>query len=326
MPVKEILLAPSKISCRLDDVRVGDRRVTVSASVRLPEAGAELDSLAIRARRRKGDQVVEFETEFEDRTSGARPPSITAGQNGLERGVWDVFVAVGRDGVVEEIRVGSSRSRLIEPEGVSNIDDDPAPHERVIAYFTRGAGNLSIDCGAVLHRDVATARSVGLTLDENGRAVLIVETTRTPGLDDEYFCTLDDVPQHGGRQLVPSVQIGPQLVALRMPFSRGMIGATAHVSSVLGGARAHLPVVGAEFWPARAVGFDLVGADDGGVTVTDAATTARHGDSPPRWYRPGPQRRPRQSLRQRARSAVKAVPLLGPSLARAVRRARRWRS
>lgn len=324
IPMKEIPLAATKVSCRLEDVRVDDRRVTVSASVTLPEAEAELDSLTILAHRRTDDWVVEFETEFEDRTSGVQS-LITAARDSLDRGVWDVFVAVGRAGIVEEIRVGSSRSRLLEPEGVSNVDDDPALHERVIAYFTRGAGNLSIDCGAVLHRDVATARSVGLTLDENGRAVLLVETTGAPRPDDEYFCTLDGVPQHGGRHLLPSVQLGPRLVGLRMPLSSETIGATAHVISVHGGARTHLPIVGVEYWPTRAAGFGLAGVDDGGVVVAGAATTARRND-PPSWYAPSARREAGRSPRERARAVVKAVPLLGPTLVRAGRSVRRWRS
>lgn len=318
-------MAAPKVSCRLEEIRVENRRVSVSASVRFSEADVEIDSMAILARLRQSEQVVHFRTVFEDLTSGAQPFVITAAQDGLGRGVWDVFVAVGVAGVVTETRVGSSRSRLIEPEGVSNIDDDPAPHERLVAYFTQGAGNLSVDCGAVLHRDVATARSVGLTLDENGRVVLLVETTREPHLDDEYFCTLDGVPQHGGRHLLPRVQMGPRLVGLRMPVSSRLIGATAHVSSVLGGVRAHLPIVGADFWPARAAGFDLVGGDDGCVEVADVTTAARRSDSP-RWFEPRPRRQPTQAGRERVTSSIKAVPLLGPALTRAVRVVRRWRS
>lgn len=318
-------MAAPRVSCRLEEVRINNGCITVSASVRLSEADVELESLTILARRRKSEQVVEFRTEFEDRTSGAQPFLITAAQGGLDRGVWDVFIAAGLAGAVKEMRVGSNCSRLIEPEGVSNIDDDPAPHERVIAYFTRGGGNLSIDCGAVLHRDVAKARSVGLTLDENGRAVLLVETARAPQLEDEYFCTLDGIPQHGGRHLLPSMQIGPRLLGLRLPVSRETIGATAHVSSVLGGVRAQLPIVGAEFWPSRAAGFDLVSGDDGCVVTGEVATTAPRCDSP-RWFEPKPRQQAWQSTRERAKSAMKAVPYLGPALARAARGVRRWRS
>lgn len=47
-------------------------------------------------------------------------------------------------------------------------------------------------------------RGLGLTLDENGRALLLVETPAPLQRNDEFFCYLEGVRQHGGRQLHPT--------------------------------------------------------------------------------------------------------------------------
>src|SRR5699024_810655 len=139
----------------------------------------------------------------------------------------------------------------------SNVYDDPAPHNRVIAYFTQGRGNLSIDRGSILHKQFAVARAIGLTLDENGRAVLLVQTTRKPRSADDYFCYLEGVKQHGGRQLLPSTQLGERLLGLRLPLTDEMVGASVTVAAVLGDVKVPLPIVGTDYWPARAAGFGL---------------------------------------------------------------------
>src|SRR5699024_8058107 len=131
----------------------------------------------------------DFEVAFQDLTPHSGALAVSASHAGLERGVWDVFVVVRFPEEEKEIRVGAERARSIEPEGTSNLSEDPEPHERVLAYFTKVSGNLALDCGTVLHRNLGAARVVGLTLDENSRAVLLVRTPRGAGADRRVLRT-----------------------------------------------------------------------------------------------------------------------------------------
>lgn len=325
VPEEDRTVATPKIHCRLEDLRVESARVTVSATVRIPDLEGAPDSLAIRARKRNSALVEDFTTTFEDLAAGARSFLVTAEHDGLGRGVWDLYVVARFDDFEKEIRFGADRARAIEPEGVSNLQDDPEPQDSVIAYFAKGPGNLSIDRGAVLHRQIAKARAIGLTVDENGRAVMLVQTTSRPSLKDEYFGYVEGVPQFGGRHLLPSVQLGDRLIGLRLPLTAEMIGAKLSVISVLDGARAPLPATGTEFWPARAVGFGLALGEDGSLAVTTPSESGRDRLPLPRLDSKIPGARWR-AARRRVRAKVKNAPVVGPILTRAFRTARRWRS
>ena len=141
---------------------------------------------------------------------------------------------------------------------------------------------------------------------------------------DEFFCYLTGTPQHGGRQLLPTVQLGERLYGLRLPATPKTIGATLNIMSVLGGARARLVVSGTEFWPARAAGFGLHADDDGRVRVVSAGRSAQHYSKIA--YHVPRMPRPAGFKRDRLVSAVKSVPVAGPALTGAVRRVKSWRS
>lgn len=326
------VVAEPKTVCRLEEVAVSGLRVSVSASVRIPSLKGAPDRIGIRARLRHTEQIEDFRVVRDELSPTAPSFAVTAEHDGLARGVWDLFVVLRYDDFEREYRFGSNRAQSIEPEGVSNLVDDPVPQDRVIAYFTQGPGNLSIDRGGVIGRNVALARSLGLTLDEDGRALMLVETTRKPHLGDEYFCYIAGVRQHTGRQLLPSVRLGDRLVGLRLPDAAQLMGATITVVSVLGGTRSALPIVGAEFWPARAAGFELVATRDGAARVT---STSSRGFSDSRSVLPsvplaGKARNRatadvigRRGLRQSAVAAFKSIPVLGRVLTFAVRSTRR---
>lgn len=291
-PLRDLVTAeqretrPPEFSGRLEEVAVGGASVTVAVSLRAPRLQGLPGTVLLRLRRRGTEEHRDLEIRDQDRCAGPdaeAPPGAAAapgagsvlvrGRTGqLSRGVWDLY-AVPRfeDGESsehweKELRVGAERSGTIPPEGASNLGEDPPPQDRLLAYFTKGHGNLSLDSGAVLHPDLALARASGLALDENARAVLLVETTRAPAAGDEYFGHLSGTAQLGGRHLLPAVRLGERMVGLRLPLDAGRTGASLRVTSVLGGAAAPLPITGIEFWPARAAGFDLRAAD-GGVEV-----------------------------------------------------------
>lgn len=325
VPASELVVAPPKMTCRLEDVQVQGQRVRVAATVRIPGLDGAPDALGLRASHRGVDDVVDFAVDTEDLAAGARSFAVSGTHEGLERGLWDLFVVVRFGEFEKQIRLGAARARSIEPEGASNLDEDPAPRDRVIAYFTDGPGNLSIDRGAVKHQNLIVARALGLTLDENGRAVMLVATTSAPSLQDEFFAYIDGVPQHSGRQLLPVTRLGELLVGLRLPITAQMIGATVTVTAVLGGARTTLRASGTEFWPARAADFGLSVDEEGALHVTVPGQSGRN-RLPLPTFDPGTPEPRRTGMRDRAASVVKGAPVVGPALTRVVHRIRDGRS
>lgn len=163
-----------------------------------------------------------------------------------------------------------------------------------------------------------------MTLDENGRALMLVQTTGTPQRSDEYFCYLEGIPKTGGRQLLPMVQLGDRLIGLRLPVDEQTIGATVSVASVMGGVRTPLGIVGIEHWPARAAGFGFVRDDEGGLRISSPEVGARAAASTSLFDLP--RTHAVRSVRERAVSATKAVPVVGPTLTRVARVVRGWRA
>lgn len=316
--------APPKMSTKLEDVRVKGRTVQVSASVRIADLEGAPERLGIRGHHRHSGAVEDFSVAASELSPDGPSFLVSAEHSSLDRGVWDLFTVVAFGEFEKELRLGAERARSVEPEGISNLADDPMPQDRLIAYFTEGPGNLSIDRGGLLLRNTARARSVGLTVDENRRAMMLVQTAGVPKESDEYFCYLEGIPQHGGRQLLPTVQLGDRLLGLRLPLTAEMIGATVTVSAALNKVRTPLQFVGTEFWPARAAGFGLAEGEDGSVVVVKPGTRTRERSA----AKPFTPRRVKQrsTPRARAAAAAKSLPVVGPALTRAVRTVRGWRA
>src|SRR5690625_166763 len=316
IPIDQRVTPAPEVTCRLEDLSVEGDLVKVAVSVRIPSLDGGPDSITLRSRLRDTESFVDFPATYDDTRPGPTPFYLTAECAGLPRGIWDLYVVVHFGAREIEQRLGAERSRAIEPEGASNVYEDPAPHNRVIAYFTQGRGNLSIDRGSILHKQFAVARAIGLTLDENGRAVLLVQTTRKPRSADDYFCYLEGVKQHGGRQLLPSTQLGERLLGLRLPLTDEMVGASVTVAAVLGDVKVPLPIVGTDYWPARAAGFGLAPNPTGGVTVVSSTFIGRprKGSTFHNKWRHSP---PQRTLAERFRTStpadiVRRTPLLGP--------------
>src|SRR5699024_608126 len=258
-----------KLRARLEEVQVQSSSIRVAATVRLSGGdGSMPDGLGVRARRRKAEETVDFEVVSQDLTPHTGALAVSASHAGLERGVWDVFVVVRFADEEKEIRVGAERARSIEPEGASNLSENPEPRERILAYFTKVSGNLALDCGAVLHRNLGAARAVGLTLDENSRAVLLVRTAGEPAQTDEYFGHLEGIQHHAGRHLLPVVRMGDRLIGLRLPLTPDTIGATFRVTAALGGPPAPLAFGTTDYWPTGEAGFGPAGMENGAAAVT----------------------------------------------------------
>lgn len=323
IPKEQRVVSPPVVTTRLEEVAVDGSIVKVTASVRTPEFDGVPDYLGIRARRRATDLVLDLSTTYSEVGPNAGSFFIEGKQDKLPRGSWDMYCVLRFGEFEKEYRLGKRRAGTIEPEGVNNLGINPAPRDRILAYFTQ-AGNLSVDAGSMLHKGLARAGALGLMLDENGRVLLLVQTTREPETQDEYFGYLDEPRQHGGRLLLPSIRLGPRTVGLRLPLNRQMIGATFRVVSVLGGAQAPLAMSGTEFWSARAAGFDLVPAAEGGITVTAPSPSAYRPQRKQRGSKLASKGAPRalRWMRHRVAAAVHAIPVLGPGVVRLVRRVR----
>jgi hypothetical protein len=329
---EDLVVPAPKTLCRLEDVKILAATVRVSLSVRIPDFSGAPDSIGIRARHRHSGRTLDLRTTDEDLAEGSRSFLVTAEHDGFGRGVWDLYGVIRFGEFEKEVRFGADRSPAISPEALSNLESDPDPKDRVVVYFTQGPGNISIDRGGVLHRNMGGARAIGLTVDENGRALLLVQTTAAPDPKDEYFGYLEGVRKHGGRHLLPSTRLGERLVGLRLPVNAQMVGATLAIASVIDGVRTPLPVEGTEFWPARAAGYGLSRDESGSLSVTTRAESGRDHYAPPKFALSEP-RRPRDdgaardtTRIARAKTAIKGIPVVGPTLASLSRGVRRPRA
>lgn len=322
-PKEQPVVSPPVATTRLEEVAVEGSTVKITVSVRIPGLEGVPDHLGIHARRRADDLVLDFNTTYSEVGPNAGSFFIEGEQGKIPRGAWDMYCVVRFGEFDKEYRIGKRRAGTIEPEGVNNLGINPAPRDRILAYFTQ-AGNLSVDAGSMLHKGLARANALGLLLDENGRAVLLVQTTREPEVQDEYFGYLEEQHQHDGRLLLPSVRLGPRTVGLRLPLNPQMIGVTFRVVSVLCGAQAPLAISGTEFWPARAAGFDLVPAAQGGVTVTAPPSGVYRRERIRRGPKLTSKTAPRALLwaRNRVATTIRAIPVFGPGVGRVVRRMR----
>lgn len=315
--------APPKMTTRLEEVRVEEQTVAVTASVKIVDFDGAPEKLGIRARHRHSGTAEDLPVTSADLSPQAPTFLVSAEHSDWERGIWDLFVVVTFGEFEKELRLGADRARSVEPEGASNFAAEPAPRDQLVAYFTDGPGNLSIDRGGLIQRNTARARSVGLTVDENGRMMMLVQTVGLPKESDEYFCYLEGVPQHGGRHLLPSVRLGERLLGLRLPITSEMVGATVRVVAALDRVRTPLSFAGAEFWSARATGFAVVPDAEGTATIVGPGARPR-ARAATQQFSPRT-RAPQSGMRTRAATVVKAIPVAGPALTRAVRAVRGWR-
>ncbi|MGY5765516.1 glycosyltransferase family 2 protein [Brachybacterium sp. DNPG3] len=361
-----VLAAPApEIAVRLEDVRITGTSVRIAASATLGDLITPPDEIGLRLTRRSDHRAIDLAPEpgpdvEPDPDPGAdsgagRGPAAGEGARARRRvvgvaedlppGVWDVHVRIRVQDWEKLVRLGKRRAKALEPEGASNLGERPARRDALVAYYTEGHGNLSLDAGLRLHKRAATATVLGLALDENARCTALVQIPREPEPGDAFHARITGVRQHYGRHLLPVQRIGDRLLAVRLPASSSLIGGRIALDSVLGGVRAELPIAGARHWPAHGAGYGLAPVDGGAVdvvvveeqpawTADDAAAAAAAeltrltpltghdgctGDDGPRSGAHGAGSR----LRRLAGRSVGAVPVVGPTLARASRRLRR---
>ena len=277
-----------KATGRLEDLAVERASVSVAATLTIPGLEGAPDALGLRLRLRGGEDVRDLEILRTDLAAPSGGFLVRGRADRLPRGVWDLYAVlrfVGPDGddgpdgaadperaagLTKEIRIGADRSPAIDPDGASNLADDPEAEDRLLAYFTKGQGNLSIDSGAVLHRNLALARGEGLLPGEDGAVLLLVRTSREPQPGDAYSAELSGSGRAAAKQDLPPLRLGDRLIGLRLPISASTAGTSVRVSAVLGGIRSTLPITGIAHWPEASAGFGLQEREDGWVEVLGA--------------------------------------------------------
>src|SRR5699024_6084893 len=190
------------------DVRVEGLEVRISATVTIEALEGAPDGLGMRGHRRDSEEIAVFEVTDQDLRPNAPNFAVSAVHRSLSRGVWDMFVVVHFGDYEKEIRIGATRSRSVAPEGSSNLADFPRVEDRLIAYFTKGPGNLSIDRGGLVTRHTTTARGLGITPAEHGGAHLPV------GAAD---------PRPGGRRTLSGCPRGQARLIAWSPAGQGSL-------------------------------------------------------------------------------------------------------
>ncbi|WP_367140114.1 MULTISPECIES: glycosyltransferase family 2 protein [Streptomyces] len=89
----------------------------------------------------------------------------------LTAGLWDISLAVGAQGVVKEVRLGSSRAESVTTGTTMLVTDAGTA---VALYTTKPYGNLTLDVGETRHRIQPRLRVTGVQWSVDSPATLVV--------------------------------------------------------------------------------------------------------------------------------------------------------
>lgn len=108
-------------------------------------------AIILRLVNRRSEETVEVESADSrrvDTDSGAgRDVSVTVDMRPLAHGVWDAYLVQKFGGIEVVTRFGAKRRNGISAEPLSLVEDAEGGAALGKVYFTRGAGNLSLDLG-----------------------------------------------------------------------------------------------------------------------------------------------------------------------------------
>ncbi|WP_424891639.1 glycosyltransferase family 2 protein [Streptomyces sp. XH2] len=97
---------------------------------------------------------------------------VTVGLASLTTGLWDLSLAVGAQGIVKEVRLGSSRAESVTTATTTLVTDAGTA---VALFTTKPYGNLSLDVGETRHRVRPHLRVTGAEWSADAPAVLVVK-------------------------------------------------------------------------------------------------------------------------------------------------------
>ncbi|MCD9141328.1 glycosyltransferase family 2 protein [Streptomyces albireticuli] len=140
----------------------------------------------------------------------------------LTAGLWDISLAVTAQGIVKEVRLGSSRAESVTTATTMVVTDGGTA---AALYTTKPYGNLTLDVGETRHRVRPSLRVTGAQWSSESSATLVVNGR----------CGLSDWPQ-GALTVRAEGANGAEQVVLAEPSSSASEGAfTARVPCVTAG-------------------------------------------------------------------------------------------
>ncbi|MFE0045517.1 glycosyltransferase family 2 protein [Streptomyces albireticuli] len=140
----------------------------------------------------------------------------------LTAGLWDISLAVTAQGIVKEVRLGSSRAESVTTATTMVVTDGGTA---VALYTTKPYGNLTLDVGETRHRVRPGLRVTGARWSPESSATLVVNGR----------CALSDWPR-GALTVRAEGAGGAEQVVLAEPSSSSSEGAfTAQVPCVTAG-------------------------------------------------------------------------------------------
>ena len=205
----------------LEELEVENGVVRTEVSVRVRDAVTVADEAVLRLRRRGTDEMIDLVAEGTQPMTVEGLPGlrfrVDVDAEGLDKGVWDLWI-VQRFGDEElENRLGRHRSTRVTDERRLLHQAEGGSRELGVAYFTKGHGNLSLDIGyTLLARTGPEVVLVGVLETAPGHQMALL---RADAADSLQVTVLETAAQTSGTTEAPMAQLDGGLLAVAVPRS-----------------------------------------------------------------------------------------------------------
>ncbi|WP_181868846.1 glycosyltransferase family 2 protein [Brachybacterium alimentarium] len=176
------------------------------------------DSVVLRLRSRGTEAVIDIATAIDrpvELASGrGHDIHVTVDTGALPAGVWDAYIVqiFGEDEV--ETRLGAKRDASLD-SSPSYLHAETETGAVGVLYYTRGAGNLSLDIGFSLHsRNLLSVSVLGTIQQEDGTKQALIDVVSNS--DVEFRVSVEQV-SGAGSVPIPYVQASRHLYCLALP-------------------------------------------------------------------------------------------------------------
>jgi glycosyltransferase involved in cell wall biosynthesis len=270
VPVELLRASEAPLQVVLTGLQAEGRAFRVGFEASLPENYRVWENVGLRLVERTRKTVVEVPCQT--LVPAERPNVVVASGlvESLQPGVWDAFVESGPSERPKLHRLGKKRSPSVGSDALSNVVAGAPAEEVGVAYFTNPHGNLSFNIGGASDRtSTLLAGLEGITEDEDGRCEVVVRVQDRDASHLEFFAMASPPGSRDARQLLPTRELGPNLIALRLPVSSQSVGVELYIEMVARGVRARLRPPGPFGWSSYPLGVDVDVESDGTVRVLE---------------------------------------------------------
>jgi hypothetical protein len=275
VPVELLRATEAPLQVVLTGLQAEGPAFRVGFEASLPDTYRVSENVGLRLVERTRKTVVEVPCEKVVPEERPNVVVVSALVDSLKPGVWDAFVESGSPEKLKLIRLGKKRSPAVGSDALSNVVAGAPAEEVGVAYFTNPHGNLSFNIGGASDRtSTLLAGLEGITEDEDGRCEVVVRVQDRDASQLEFFAMASPPGSRDARQLLPTRELGPNLIALRLPVSGQSVGVELYIEMVARGVRARLRPPGAFGWSSYLLGVDVTVESDGTVRVLDGTGIA----------------------------------------------------